>query len=455
MTGPSSRALSQLRRWWPHSSQPLRVCHLGKFYPPAVGGIETHSRALARGQAELGANVRVLCVNHLDRHGRDVTWDRFAQTETVEEWDGPVQVIRMGRRACVARLDFCFELAYFLNRLGRGEVDLFHLHAPNPTMVLALAALRPSAPLVVTYHSDVIKQRVLRLALRPFEGVVFHRASIILSDSPPYPGGSDTLRRYRGKLGVLPLGIDLGPYLRPPPAACEHARRLKAEYGWPLWLAVGRLVYYKGLHNAIRALALVPGRLMIVGQGPLEDDLRRLAEQVGVADRVLWRGRLSTEELIGAYQAATACWFPSNERSEGFGLVQVEAMASGCPVLNTSISHSGVSWVSRHEETGLTVAPNDPAGLAAAANRLLREPGLRQRLSANAPQRARLEFDQALMARRSLEYYRSALGNRSSNGVHEPRVALDGCDVVLDGKPAEKNAQVLLRLAQVQRMPPS
>jgi rhamnosyl/mannosyltransferase len=381
--------------------------------------METHVRALAHGQVGLGVKVHVLCVNHLDRHGRDVTWERFAQTETIEEWDGLVRITRIGRRASVARLDLCLELPRILNRLKQAKIDLFHLHAPNPTMLLALAVLRPRLSLVVTYHSDVVKQKLLRLAVQPFERVVLRRASLILTDSPLYPEGSETLRRYRRKLGVLPLGIDLDPYLRPAPAALEHARRIKAEFGWPLWLAVGRLVYYKGLHNAIRALALVPGQLMIVGHGPLEDDLRKVAEEVGVTNRVFWRGRASTEELVGAYKAATACWFPSNERSEGFGLVQVEAMASGCPVLNTSIAHSGVPWVSRHEETGLTVCPNDPAGLAAAAARLLREPGLRERLVANAPKRARLEFDQSLMARRSLEFYRRALGNGSTNSVPE------------------------------------
>src|SRR5262249_58399124 len=132
-------------------------------------------------------------------------------------------------------------------------------------------------------------------------------------------------------------------------------------------LAVGRLVYYKGLHNAVKALATVPGRLLVIGEGPAQAELRRLADAEGVADRIIWRGHVGADELVGAYQAATALWFPSNARSEGFGLVQVEAMASGCPVINTAIAGSGVSWVSRHDETGLTVRVNDPAAPAAAA----------------------------------------------------------------------------------------
>src|SRR5262249_30806399 len=128
---------------------PLRVCHLGKFYPPAAGGIETHLRALARAQAELGARVEVLCVNHRDGRGRDVTWERFAATPTVTEWDGPVRVVRVGRRASLARLDLCPGLPRHLTRLGRGGADVLHLHVPNPTMLLGLAAMRPGPPLVI------------------------------------------------------------------------------------------------------------------------------------------------------------------------------------------------------------------------------------------------------------------------------------------------------------------
>jgi rhamnosyl/mannosyltransferase len=373
--------------------------------------METHVRTLARAQARLGAEVTVVCVNHLDTAGRDVTWRKLARTLTAEEWDGPVRILRVGRRASLARLDFCFALPGVLRRLEAAGMDVLHLHVPNPTMLLALAAARSRLPLAVTYHSDVVKQKWLRLLLRPFEHVAFRRAWAILASSPVYAAGSELLLAYGPKVVVLPFGIDLAPYLRPSPLAKAHARDLKAAHGQPLWLAVGRLVYYKGLHNAIRALASVPGKLLIVGDGPLEADLRQLAQAIGVAGRVIWRCRLSQAELAGAYLAATALWFPSNARSEAFGLVQVEAMACGCPVLNTAIPHSGVPWVSRHEESGLTVSVDNPEALARAANRLLREPGLRERLSGNARARARQDFADDVMARRTLEIYRRALAS--------------------------------------------
>ena len=140
------------------------------------------------------------------------------------------------------------------------------------------------------------------------------------------------------------------------------------------------MVYYKGLDTALKALVSAPGKLLVIGDGPLEKSLREQAQRFRVADRVVWHGRASADELVGAYHAATALWFPSLARSEGFGLVQVEAMASGCPVINTAVPASGVAWVSSHEETGLTVPVGDALALAAAARRLVEEPGLRDRL---------------------------------------------------------------------------
>ena len=387
----------------------MRICHLGKFYPPASGGIETHLQTLARSQAALGGAVSVLCVNHRDRNGQDVTWRKWAATETVSEMDGEVRLLRSGRIASFARLDLCPDLLEQIKQVVRGGVDLLHMHTPNPTMLIALAILRPRACIVITHHSDVIRQRYLKYLQLPFERAVYRRAGRILSDSPGYAGGSSLLQEFPRRVRDLPLGIDLSPYLEPNSAACEHAGRLRKLHGEPLWLSVGRLNYYKGLDVGIRALREVPGKLLVIGTGPFLAKWQELAKTEGVADRVIWRGHADADELTGAYQAATAFWFPSNARSEGFGLVQVEAMASGCPVINTAIPHSGVSWVSKHMESGLTVPVNDPKALATAARRLLEEPGLREQLGRAGVERAQRDFNQALMAERSLAFYREAL----------------------------------------------
>ena len=371
----------------------LRVCHLGKYYPPAPGGIETHVRTLAQAQAALGAQVSVYCINH--RAG-----------PTVREEDGPVSVTRFRPAASVAKLDLCPEL---VQALARVEADILHMQVPNPSMILAILAARPKIPLVITYQSDLVKQRLSAALFRPLERRAYQRVAAILPTSPTYPAGSRFLRPYGDRVEVLPMGLDLAPYAEPSAEARAEADRIRQRYNGPLWLGCGRLIYYKGFLNAIRALPLVSGTLLLVGDGPERPALKAEAAALGVADRVVFLGSMPYREIVPYYLAAEAFWFPSNARSEAFGLVQVEAMASGCPVLNTAIPHSGVPWVSPHEETGLTVPMDDPAALAAAARRLLEEPGLRDRLAAAGRRRAAREFDHRVMAGRSLDLYRRVL----------------------------------------------
>jgi glycosyltransferase involved in cell wall biosynthesis len=387
---------------------PLRVVHLGKYYPPSPGGIEEHTRTLARGQAAMGAEVRVLVVNHATADNRDATFDRFTPTPDAEEWDGDVRVIRVGRCANVAKLDIAPGLLGAIRRLSRRQPDVWHLHAPNITMMLALLASPRVRPLIITHHSDIIRQRLLKYAIRPLEAAAYRRATRILSTSPSYIEGSPLLQKHRAKVDVLPLGIDLQPFRHPTAAGLAIAEELRRKHGSPLWLCIGRLIYYKGLPIALEALRQVPGSLLVIGTGPLAAELRAKATALGVAERVIFHGHATTDELAGAYRAATALWFPSTARSEGFGLVQVEAMASGCPAINTAIPGSGVPWVCRHEREGLTVPMNDPAALASAAKRLLTESGLRDRLAANGQVRAAIEFDHSVMVQRSLDIYRGA-----------------------------------------------
>ncbi|CAN5170657.1 glycosyltransferase [soil metagenome] len=387
----------------------MKVIQLGKYYPPATGGIETHTQTLCRSLAERGLDVQVVVVNHRDRHEKDVTFQRMARTSTAMDMDGPVKVWRVGRLANVAKLDVTSGLVGLLKQLRRDPPDIWHLHTPNITMMLAMAWLKPLAPLVITHHSDIVRQRVLKHAVRPLEKLIYKRAAVVMPTSAAYASGSDLLAMMPEKVKPLPLGIDLQPYRAPTSEAIGFAEQLRAQHGSPLWLAVGRLIYYKALNVALEALKQVPGKLMIIGSGPMEHEWRKRAEHLGVAERVVWFGRANDEQVRGAYLAATAYWFPSNARAEGFGLVQVEAMAAGCPVINTAIPHSGVSWVSQDNVSGLTVPMNDAPAFAAAANRILTEPGLRERLAEGARRRAAIEFEQALMAERCHAIYDAVL----------------------------------------------
>ncbi|MEI6236435.1 MAG: glycosyltransferase [Planctomycetota bacterium] len=372
----------------------LRVCHLGKYYPPAPGGIETHLQTLARAQVDLGLDVRVLCLNHQSK-------------PVAPENDHGVDVQRFNDAFSVFELKLCRELRHAIRR---AHVDILHLHVPNPSMLLHLFAARPNVPLVVTYHSDIVKQRIRAALFRPIEHSVYRRVAKILTTTPLYAAGSEFLQSYVDRLEVLPMGLDLEPYLNPSEAHRAEAAAISKKYPGPIWFSCGRLTYYKGMLTAIRALQHIAGTLIIIGSGQEEDPLQTEVRALKLTERVVFIGHVPTvQDIIPYYLAATALLFPSNARSEAFGLVQVEAMASGCPVINTAIPHSGVPWVSPHEKTGLTVPVDDPKALSAAAQRLLDEPGLRDRFSEAARDRVQAEFDHRVMAKRCVEMYERTL----------------------------------------------
>ena len=379
---------------------PVQICHLAKYYPPARGGIESHVQTLARLQAAAKMRVQVIAIEHRDGGVPGLRW----------EDDQGVQVARVTPRLRLNHAQWSPEMNAWLRH--EMTADIVHLHLPNPSMQIAWLLARPAGALIVTHHSDIIRQRWLHIPLAPLERATLARAASILASSPNYIRHSPLLRRFAGKTMVLPLGAQLAPFLQPNAAARAWSQRLRAEQGEPLWLFVGRLVYYKGLDTAIRALAHCPGKLLIIGTGPLEARLRRLARRSGVETRVIWAGQVEEDFLAGAYAAATAFWFPSHARSEGFGLVQIEAMASGCPLINAGIAGSGVNWVSPHEESGLTVPAKDPGALAAAALRLWQDGELRRQLGAGGRERAQREFTQEIMAQRVLQCYWQALAEK-------------------------------------------
>jgi rhamnosyl/mannosyltransferase len=280
------------------------------------------------------------------------------------------------------------------------EADVIHLHQQNPLADLAVLLTKPSAPVVVTCHSAIVRQRLLGKLWKPVLTRVRHRAAQVVVASPPLAGILTAENGLRQPPRVIPFGIDLSA-IRPAGDVTASREGCPA----PLLLSVGRFVSYKGFEYLIEALAHVPrARLALVGDGPLRTDLQQLAQRVGVVDRVEFAGVVSDERLAELYRYCEVFVLPSVTPAEAFGMVQLEAMAYGKPVVSTDLP-TGVPWVNRHGETGLVVAPRDPRALAEAITTLLASAELRRCMGTAGRRRVEQEFTAERMVCRYLELY--------------------------------------------------
>ena len=367
----------------------LRVLHVGKYYPPVPGGMERVLQVLCEQERRV-IDSRVLAVN------------TAARTRT-EVWDG-VPVTRVGRVASIGSVGVC---PTFPLELRRRSADVTVIHEPNPLALVSDFLARGSGPLVVWYHSEVLRPAwKYRLMYRPFLRRVLDRAARIVVSSPRLVEHARELQAYRRKCAVIPFGVELERF----ELADSHARRaleLRRRRG-PIVLFVGRLVPYKGVSVLLDAMRDVDGTAFIVGTGPLADPLREQARRAGIADRIVFAGDVDDHELVALYHACDVFVLPSVTHAEAFGMVQIEAMACGTPVISTDLP-SGVPWVNQHGETGLVVPPGDSAALAAAISRLGSDEPLRKRLGTGARRRVEREFTAARMSERTVSLYREVV----------------------------------------------
>ena len=361
---------------------PLGVVHVGKFYHPYRGGMETHLRTLCEGLAPI-TELSVVVANSTRRTEHDMV--------------NGVRVTRVGTMAVAASAPITPGMAREMRRAG---ADVVHVHLPHPTASLSYLTGRIRGSLVVTYHSDIVRQRMLGALYEPVQQAFLRRASAIICTSPDYRDSSPSLRPHLDRCVVAPFSLDPTSLLRPDPAEVEAIRQ---KFGDRLVLGVGRLVSYKGFTHLVRAMQRVDAHLLLIGEGPLRKDLEEQTRADGVAGKVTFLGHVP--ETAPYFHAATVFALSSIERSEAFGLVQLEAMWCGVPVVNTRLA-SGVPYVSRHGETGLTVPPRDPEALGAALRTLLDDASLRDRLGAAARARAENTFNVKAMIDGTMEVYR-------------------------------------------------
>ncbi len=367
----------------------MRVLQLGKYYYPYMGGIENHLYTLCN---ELRPHVEVEAIVC------------NSERRTVDESVNGVRVTRCAQVVDVASVSLCPAMPL---TLSQRNYTILHNHFPHPMGELSyLASKKPASHrVVVTYHGDIVRQERLLKVYSPFMRRVLDRADAIVCTSPNYLESSRVLADYRSKCRVIPYGIDLSQFT-PTRELEERASALRARYSGRLLLGVGRLIYYKGFEYAIRAMRSIDARLLLVGDGPLRASLEELARSLGVADRVHFIGNIHNHDITPYYFASDVFLFPSIFRSEAFGIAQLEAMACGRPIVNTLLRDSGVPFVSRHEETGLSVEPRDTEALARAVNSLLGDHERCQRFGDAGRRRVAAEFDKSVMTERILSLYR-------------------------------------------------
>ena len=352
-------------------------------------------------------HLETLCQELLDRVEIQVVVANNSWRHVISNVDG-IPVTRLSRLFTLASTPVCNGMA---REIRRSRAQIAHLHMPNPIGALAYLVSRYPGQLVVSWHSDVVRQRLLVKFFSPIEQRILRRARAIILSSENYLRSSQPLRAHRSKCRVIPYGISLKKFgVTQDPRIAEIRRR----HGSRIVLAVGRLVYYKGFEYLIRAMSRVRAALVLVGDGPLRGRLEAEVLNLGIQDRVTFLGELQNEAMVPYYRASDVFVLSSIARSEAFGIVQLEAMASGRPVVNTSID-SGVPVVSVDGITGITVPPANSEALAAAINTLLENSQLRMLYGWRAQQRVHKEFSADTMARSTLQLYRELLEANGSS----------------------------------------
>jgi rhamnosyl/mannosyltransferase len=376
-----------------HGEEEPVILHLAKGYWPSIGGMETVVRQLAEGAVNKGYRVKVLC---------------YGQEEEVV-WINGVEVHRVRPSFRVGGAPIVLGYRSRFRELV-DQADILHFHCPNP-MPEFFATWLPQRtfkekPVIATFHSDPLRPRWALPAYSLLLKAFLEKCHFLAATSPSYRLSSEFLKPHREYCRVIPLGADTTRFTNVSKDRISQVEALIGPLGHPRVLFVGRLVYYKGVDVLLRAIARVPGlNGVIVGQGPLGGEMKALARHLGLVDRVRFLGFLSEELYPAVYCCADIFALPSVARTEAFGIVAVEAMAAGLPLVTTELS-TGTSYHNRDGETGFVVPPGDVLALADSLARLGADEGERSRFGLSGARRAREHFEEAS----TLEAYLSLYG---------------------------------------------
>ena len=349
-----------------------------------MGGVQELISQICSGAALRGVTSEVLTVSH--------------DTSTVDFEDHVHHRAKMDVE--IASSGFSLS-AFGRFREHAEQADLIHYHFPWPFADVVHFATRLHKPTIVTYHSDIVRQKVLLQFYKPLRNRFLASVDKIVATSPNYLATSEVLQRYRDKVEVIPIGLDETSYAAP---TAEELQYWRERAGPKFFLFVGNLRYYKGLHILLDALQGTEFRAVIIGSGPVERELRAQAERLKL-NNVDFVGPVGDDDKIALLTLCHALTFPSHLRSEAFGISLLEAAMFGKAMISTEIG-TGTSYVNVDRETGLVVPPNDPGAFREAMGKLWNDELLAAKLGQKARERFEAKFTASKMVDAYVDLYR-------------------------------------------------
>ncbi len=368
----------------------MKILHVYRtYFPETQGGLEETIRQICLNSGEYGFTHRIFTLADI------TTPDRIDLTEA--------EVFRFPLSFEIASCGFSKSGAMAFKKIA-SWADLIHYHYPWPFADLLDVMFGVEKPRVVTYHSDIVRQKGLGRLYAPLRYFFLRKADRIVASSPNYYRTSAVLQAVESKVSVIPFGLDETVY---PDGSFLNNTALLKEYGEGYFLFVGVLRYYKGLKYLIEAVKNKPYVILIAGSGPVEQQLKKQAEEQKLSN-IYFLGHISDQEKIALMLGARAIVFPSCERSEAFGITLLEGSMCSKALITAEIG-TGTSYINLDGVTGIIVSPKDSLSLAEALDKLYNDPSLADRMGKNARMRFLAEFTGDRMGKRYADLYREIL----------------------------------------------
>lgn len=384
----------------------MRVLHIGKFFPPFAGGIENFMGDLLPALTKSGVSSVAVVHNH-----------NFSIKKTVNETYHDVLIHKVPCHGNFLYAPVSPLFPFVLDKAIRDfKPDIIHAHMPNTSAFWTLLLPRArNIPTILHWHADVTKSQIdtrLQYAYpfyKPFEQAILNKAASVIATSPPYLQTSPTLKDWRHKTVIVPIGISNKKTPSVKEKNLKWAEKMWGDHGARI-LSIGRLTYYKGHDTLVKAAEhLHEAKIIIAGKGELRKDLEQSISDLCLKNQVFLTGYLEKNLLEALLYTADCLVLPSIERTEAFGVVLLEAMRAGKPAIVCNVNGSGMGWVVEDHFTGLHVPPQNPGLLAKAIKFIARDPQKTETMGRNALDRFNQRFRIDQIATAIAEIYQSVL----------------------------------------------